>query len=429
MANILIVYAINYYPLRATTRSLLESYKKYSGNRCFYLNAAFFRLTFFLKKVPFDLILFDYTFFDARWDRDAFRACAEKVRALESSPAPKIALVQDEFMNMDLVVDFVRRSSITHVFSLASPSEQRKIYASLDFNQVKFHRVLPGYLDESLIPKLNRMQKEIQSRPIDIGYRTAQPWPAAGRFNQIKGKIAECLMKKGNGNGLVVDCRLGAEHFFLEEEWYRFLLKCKYTVSVEGGAGILDRDGSLMERTKRYLKEHPGAGFEEVERECFPGRDGELELRSISPRHLEACATRTCQILVEGSYNGVLKPGEHYLELKKDMSNFDAILDTLKDDGLRVRIVEKAYRDIVESGRYSYRRFVEFVLDRALGDKATDKPATATYSAAYVMAYVMDALCYFRLWVYFTMLKFTKKTLPRPVWAILKSAKMRLKES
>jgi hypothetical protein len=69
--------------------------------------------------------------------------------------------------------------------------------------------------------------------------------------------------------------------------------------------------------------------------------------------------TRTCQVLVEGDYSGVLKGGEHYIEIKRDLSNVEEVLDLMQDEALRERIVETAYRDIVESGLYTYRRLVE----------------------------------------------------------------------
>ena len=270
MPNILILYYVAHHPMRATAKAHLDSYRQYSGGRCFYINLAMQSLFCILNGIKFDLIIFDYLFFDSRWDRKAFLTAEARVCALENSLAPKIALVQDEFMNMDLVTDFVRRFSISHVFSLAAPSEWSNIYASLDFEKVRLHRVLPGYLDESIIPKIAKMEKQIPARSVDIGYRTAETWPSAGRFNRIKGNIAELIMNKAAAKGFVVDCKVGQEQFFLGEEWSRFLLKCKYTVSVEGGASILDRDGTLMEKTARYLKDHANADFDELERECFP---------------------------------------------------------------------------------------------------------------------------------------------------------------
>jgi len=107
--------------------------------------------------------------------------------------------------------------------------------------------------------------------------------------------------------------------------------------------------------------ERPGASFEELEAACFPGRDGELTLHALSPRHLEACATRTAQILVEGEYNGVLERDRHYLPLRRDLSNLDELLDAVAADRDRERTAEAAYRDVVASGRWTYRRLVDDV--------------------------------------------------------------------
>jgi hypothetical protein len=91
-----------------------------------------------------------------------------------------------------------------------------------------------------------------------------------------------------------------------------------------------------------------------------------LHYVAISPRHLEACATRTCQVLVEGEYNGVLIAGRHYLELKRDFRNLEELLGTIKEDRLREQIVANAYRDVVESGKYTYRAYVDLILREAL---------------------------------------------------------------
>ena len=116
------------------------------------------------------------------------------------------------------------------------------------------------------------------------------------------------------------------------------------------------------------LAERPDATFEELEAECFPGRDGEFGLVALSPRHLEAVATRTCQVLIEGEYDGVLEPDRHYIPLRRDFSNLD---DGARDDAARrrtrERIVETAYRDIVASGAWSYPRFVERLEETTLG--------------------------------------------------------------
>ncbi|MBT8506740.1 hypothetical protein B1F79_04690 [Coxiella-like endosymbiont of Rhipicephalus sanguineus] len=50
-----------------------------------------------------------------------------------------------------------------------------------------------------------------------------------------------------------------------------------------------------------------------------------IDYNQISPRHFEAVATKTLQILYEGEYSNILKPWVHYVPLKKDYSNFDEV--------------------------------------------------------------------------------------------------------
>jgi hypothetical protein len=126
--------------------------------------------------------------------------------------------------------------------------------------------------------------------------------------------------------------------------------------------------------TESFLQSNPAASFEDVESACFPGRDGELDCRALSPRHLEACATRTAQILVEGEYNGLLKPGFHYFAVKSDFSNLQDVLDGIGDETRRLEVVERAYRDIVQSGMGSYRMFVGFLDGLANAVQLADKP-------------------------------------------------------
>ena len=145
---------------------------------------------------------------------------------------------------------------------------------------------------------------------------------------------------------------------------------------------MLDRDGSLRQCCDRVLAERPEATFEELERACFPGRDGEFGLVALSPRHLEAVATRTCQILIEGEYGGVLEPDRHYIPLRRDFSNLDDVLETMRRDEYRARIVETAYQDIVASGTWSYPRFVERLEEVTVGGP----PRAASPRAARVAA-------------------------------------------
>lgn len=304
-----------------------------------------------------------------RWNLEKFQTLTNKASILKDINAVKIALPQDEFLNSDVLCDFINEFGVRHVFSVAPESEWPKIYHKVDTRNVRFYQVLTGYLDHSTIGRIATLSPTKPLRTVDIGYRAwkAQPW--LGRHGYLKTQIAERFQEASAEKGLCVDISLREEDTFLGDLWYQFLLRCKYTIGVEGGSSILDRDGTIYRKTETYLEHDPLASFDEVEEHCFAGLDGTLSLFTISPRHLEACATRTCQILIEGEYNGILYPGVHYIELKSDFSNMEEVLETIKHDHLRSKITEQAFDDIVKSRRLTYMSFVDFVLGKSLQPK------------------------------------------------------------
>lgn len=367
--NILVVQCIRDWPLRASVEDHTRAFARYSPRRCFYLNLPAHSPARIPRDVRFDLILFDTTFVGSRWAGDFFVGLWDLVRPLRGRAAVAAMLPQDEFIRADLLCRFIDDMGIDWVFSVAPESEWDKIYAGVDQDRVRFQRVLTGYLDTATLGRIERIAARQAERAIDIGYRAKTVAPWLGRQGQLKPGIAERVEPAARLRGLSVDISTRAEDTLFGDAWFEFLARSKYTIGVEGGSSILDVDGSVRARTEAYLEAHPGASFEQVEAACFPGRDGETDLVAISPRHLEACATRTCQILVEGSYGGILKPGVHYLALRRDMSNLDDILTVVARDDVRERLVEAAHRDVVASGNYTYERFVAEVEDATVGDR------------------------------------------------------------
>ncbi len=83
---------------------------------------------------------------------------------------------------------------------------------------------------------------------------------------------------------------------------------------------------------------------------------------------------RSCQILYEGHYSGVMEPMTHYIPLRKDFSNFDEVVEAFRDPELRQRLTDNAHRDLIASGRYAYEAFVAG-FDRELEAAGLSVPA------------------------------------------------------
>ncbi len=350
------------YPARQSLLDSIYGFRKFSAAKIYYLNLFVWNLPSWIFKVKFDAVFYSYPLMNVRFNPEAFKRrlipIAEKLAAL---PCPKACFPQDECSYTDLLSEFIRKGKVTHVFSVAPESEWPKIYGTLPNEGVQFSRILTAYLNEDLVAKWGPKGADATDREIDIGYRaiTAPYW---GRFSMDKIWIPEKVKKLADTLGLKTNIKF--ENSFFGEDWYQFLLRCKTVLGVESGASLLDRDGSIFTSTKFFLEQNPGVSFEQVERECFPGLDGNLKLRALSPRNLEAALTRTCQILTEGEYSGVLVPGRHYIEVKRDLSNLRDVLSIIKDTHTLLRIADQAYLDIVATGKYSYCSFVTTVLTR-----------------------------------------------------------------
>ena len=375
MPDILIVYNVLQWPPRVTLRDSLYAFERHSKARCWYLNIGIRRAPWWLPRVPFDAVIFHNTFLFDRVNPPLLARHLRRLSRLGDVGRHRVALPQDEYVRSRALVSLIEQLGIDHVFSVAPESEWDTLYDGVDRDRTSISRVLTGYLAPATLERIEAIVQAQGERRTSIGYRAAWVPPALGRHGLLKTEIAERVSQAAAGRGLSFDIATGAAATIRGDDWYRFLADCKYTLGVEGGASVHDPDGDLQDATIRYLADHPGASFEEVEANCFPGADGGIAYFALSPRHLEACATRTAQVLVEGSYNGILRPGEHYIELRRDFSNLDEVLDLIESDRDRDRLTEAAYREVVASGEYTYERLVRDVEAVALADTRTGRPS------------------------------------------------------
>ena len=383
----LIAYALLQWPWRKAVEDHLYSFERYGSARYFYANFAVPGVANACLPLQFDSIIWHTTFLAwLRWPPEPQRAgLLKRARRFKGRARRQVALPQDEFLGTTQVAEFIEEFGVDHVFSVAPASEWPKIYEGIDRDRVGISRVLTGYLDPETQGRIDAILADQPRRDIDIGYRVGPSKPYLGRHAMLKTQIADVVREEAERRGLVVDISTRTEDTLYGDDWYRFLASCRYTLGVEGGASVLDRDGSIMQRVTRYVEDHPGAGFEEIERECFPGEDGTLALNAISPRHLEACATRTAQILVEGEYNDILEKEKHYLPLRADFSNVGEVLEVVAGDTDRAaRLADAAHADIVAPDRWTYRRLVEEVeaeLPVSGGSRRPAAPALALAAA------------------------------------------------
>jgi hypothetical protein len=395
--NTLNVYSLMQHPLRSTASDYLYSFRRYGRGNQLYLNLAVRGVPDWVRSAPIDMVVFQTVFFSERWAPELFAEMFERAAPLEGVGRVRVGLPQDEFTEVEPLNRFINEFELTHVFTLAGESELPKLYADVDRERVGFEQALPGYLSDHTRQRIERIVGRARERPIDIGYRAWSGAPWLGHHGVLKGRVGEVVQEAAPRHGLRTDISSRESDVLHGDDWFRFLASCRYTLGCEGGSSLLDWDGSIRKRTERYMAEHPEADFDEVEAACFPGEDGQLDYFAIGPRHIEACATRTCQVLIEGDYQGILRPWEHYIPVKPDFSNLDEVLDLIRRDELREQLTEAAYRDVIASGRYTYESFVRQVEAVDSGPPVASSRQAPTMAVRAWRERAMDAISWGRV--------------------------------
>jgi hypothetical protein len=295
-----------------------------------------------------------------------YRLTPQYLEWLDGCGAYKICFFQDEFYYCGRRFRFLNEHAIDCVFTHVPPDYFNQVYARytrvprLEFN-------VPGYVSEDLIAAAARRARTYDTRPVDVGYR-GRPLPVyMGRGSQEKAAIGEQFAQRARATDLSTDIDTSEEGRLYGDDWYGFVASCRYILGVESGVSLFDLEDEVRHEYADLLARGVDPSLEQLERGALGRWDGRIPYRTISPRHFEAAALGTCQILFEGHYSGAMEPMVHYIPLRKDFSNFDEVVTRMRDDDLRRELVHNARRDLIDSGNWSYARFLAQV-DGVLGE-------------------------------------------------------------
>jgi hypothetical protein len=238
-------------------------------------------------------------------------------------------------------------------------------------------------------------QRPDPARPIDIGGRSAR-YPAFIGDDE-RNRVHDLFAGIGPRAGLRVDIDTGAR--LDRSGWANFLNDCRGTVGTEAGSWYLERDDRTVLEIREFMRSQAGAAairadglfhrwsrrlpyrvkawlttvlkmlplrhealdngsaaFTEIAARFFSGRPRcPVYSKCISSRHFDAAGTHTCQILVRGRYNDILRADEHYIALDPDLANIGDAIERFRDPAERRRTAEAAYQLVHDRHTYRHR--------------------------------------------------------------------------
>jgi hypothetical protein len=128
----------------------------------------------------------------------------------------------------------------------------------------------------------------------------------------------------------------------------------------ESGSNVFDWNGSLRKEVQQYWRQNPSSSKQDVYSAVIQKHEIDGLMNQISPRIFEMASLKTAMVLLEGEYSGVLTPWVHFIPIKKDFSNLKEVFETVLNDEKVDEMADRAYKDIIASGRYSYKSFIKW---------------------------------------------------------------------
>lgn len=372
VSTVLLLY---HHPMRANAPTIMEhvsAFDKYSNFQVVPVNIAH-GFPKFLREAFVEAIIIHYSAYFWSWgdhsigqrypysfDERFFRYIVSQKQAV------KVMFFQDEMANIPERLRLIENFEPDFIYSLLDHERHDEVYKCIS-RSIAVGKTLTGYVCDQLIEKSFIFSKPFESRSVDVGYRARKLGYHFGRGAREKSEIAERFLEAVQSSILNADISVREEDRIYGDDWYRFVANCKFMLGVMAGTSIFDFTGEVKRKTDEYLSQYPDASFAQVQEAVLLPYEGNLDYRTISPRLFECAALRVCMILYRDDYQGILKAGVHYIPLEKDFSNIDVVLRQMRDRPLVDRIVENAYQNLIASGQWHYREFIQ-EFDQVLKD-------------------------------------------------------------
>ncbi|MDC1497054.1 hypothetical protein N8143_03515 [Pelagibacteraceae bacterium] len=340
----------------------INAFTKYSNHHIEVINPIHDSPLSCFQVLKFDIILIHYSIYTLD---DYFLSEYWNVIVAEF-PGLKVQIIQDEYRSINMMTKKMTKLGISVIISALDFQNIQQVYADDTPSVNQVISCLPGYISDYFY-KISG--PPIAKRPLDIVYRGRILPPSLGLHAYDKYSIGEQMIHIAKAYDLKVDISSEEGSRIYGDKWNCFISSGRTTLGVEGGASIFDFDGEVSRRVSEFMLENPKADFNKVWNLIARPYEGNIVNKNLTPKLLEAIASKTALILYPGKYNGILSPGRHYIELKRDLSNIDVVLEKIKDTSKLQKMVNLTHDEILNSERLTFRYFVRKIDEVFLHNK------------------------------------------------------------
>jgi hypothetical protein len=322
-----------------------------------------------VRSHPYDVVVLHYSVLCMRW-HEPFERWRSSLDWIAESDAVRIAMPQDEYVCATTLEEWLGDLDVQCVFSVLDGRNWPVLYPR-ESQRTRMERTYTGFVDDRAAGAVKHLPGPHAARDADIVYRARNLPYYVGHHGQLKHEIAQIVEPAARALGLRTDISTAYKDTKYGDAWFEFLASGRCVIGTESGSSALDPVGAIRRFEAEWRPSHPHATFEEFSALQEPGWD-DYDFTAISPRLFEAAQTKTAQLLLEGNYDGIIEPETHYLPLHRDLSNLSEAVERVRDPTETEAVAERAWEELIASGRYSYGAFaahVESVVDELAGGR------------------------------------------------------------
>ena len=308
-----------------------------------------------IKDAHWDVIILHYSILYQRCRQNYFSYFFSDFEWLPDSSATIIAMPQDEGNCPGILDRLLFAWGVDYIFSVHFKNNKEILYPKSQ----KLAQIIdcnPGYVMEQWKTSDYSHDIGIDKRPLDFIYRGRPNRLRFGKASQMKGDVPLLIAKKMEESGKKIDVSVDQNDRIYGEKWYDFLRSSKTVYAAPGGYTAVDFEGEINSAVTAIESSHPVNSLDQLNEYLPPAWDS-YTLLTITPRHFEAIACKSAQVLLRHHYKGVLEADRHYIALEHDFSNIDEVIDKCEDSDFLQSMVDRAKDEILFDQKYSFTSF------------------------------------------------------------------------
>ena len=275
------------------------------------------------------------------------------VQQLAQYDGLKILFIQDDYDTTLTTWKWIEQVGIQLVMTCIPAYGIPYAFPDWKPGTVEFLQTLTGFVPED---DMDRFVVPMEDRLLHLAYRGRTLPYRYGSLGREKYLIGVRMKEMAAERGVPADIAVDDAGRIYGDDWYRFTASARATLGSETGSHVFDFDGSVAALSEQMQSE--GVPYDDFFNEHLAELETHVRMNQVSPRIFEAVRLKTALVCFEGEYSGAILPDEHYIPLKKDFSNADEVFAKLENVELLKAMTERAYRDVIESDKWSHAAFI-----------------------------------------------------------------------